>query len=261
MKIGRRNLKQFIKALFARQHYTAFINIFLICYNPFDCLRRYFLGLGTYPTKIYLRTPLGKVSPEIYSYYDMLTINEIFCRIDYEAKNDINVVVDIGSNIGISALYFLTRNIYCRCYLFEPDPSNVVKLGKNLQNFKSRYILEECAIATGGGVKQFGRDPVGRCGGLNRKTENYISVQCCNINDVLRKIFEFEDKIDILKIDIEGDEIDVLQSIDRKLLEKIKNIYFEIDYTIKLDSNFSFYPEIFLHKRYGETFKLINKNY
>lgn len=261
MKIGKRNLLQFVKALFARQHYIAFINIFLICRNPFDCFKRYFLGTGTYPTKITLRTPSGKISPEIYSYYDMLTINEIFCRVDYKAKNDIKVVVDIGSNIGISALYFLTRNNFCKCYLFEPDPDNVVKLNNNLKNFKNRYTLKECAVANENGVMQFGKDPFGRCGGLNRKTEKYINVQCCHVNEVLRKIFETCDIIDILKIDVEGDELRVLQSIDEKLLGKIKNIFFEIDSSINLDSNFSFHPEIFIHKRYGKTFKLINKNF
>ena len=98
MKIGKRNLSQLVKALFARQHYVAFVNIILVCHNPFDCFKRYFLGSGTYPIKIVLRTPLGKIYPEIYSYYDMLTINEIFCRTDYKTKNDIGVVVDIGSN-------------------------------------------------------------------------------------------------------------------------------------------------------------------
>lgn len=259
MKIGKRNLLQLFKALFAKQHYIALINIFLICCNPFNFFKRYFLGSGNYPTKIALRTPLGKIKPEIYSYYDILTINEIFCRIDYKAKNDIKIIVDIGSNIGISALYFLTRNNYCKCYLFEPDPDNIIKLNSNLKNFKNRYELKECAITKEGGVKQFGRDPAGRCGGLNRKTGNYINVRCCHINEVLKKIFETCDIIDILKIDIEGDELEVLKSIDKNLLNKIKNIYFEIDYTINLNSNFSFHPEIFIHKKYGETFKLINK--
>jgi len=259
MKIGKRNPSKFIKALFARRHYVSFINIFSVCYDPLGCLKRYFLGLGIYPTKIALRTPLNKIEPEIYSYYDMLTINEIFFRLDYKVKNDIKVVVDIGSNIGISALYFLTRNNHCRCYLFEPDPDNVVKLIKNLRNFKDRYILEECAVASVSGIKKFGKDPTGRCGGLNRKTGNYIEVRCCRVNDILKKIFEHEDKIDILKIDAEGDEIDILRKIDKNFLDKIKNIYFEIDCSINLDPHFSFYPEIFIHRRYGETIGLANK--
>jgi len=260
MKIGKRNLSQCVKALFARKHYIAFINIFLICHKPFDCFKRYFFGSGTYPTKIALRTPLGKINTTIYSYHDMLTINEIFCRVDYKVKNDINVVVDIGSNIGISALFFLTRNDFCKCYLFEPDPDNVFKLNDNLKKFKNRYTLEECAVDNETGIKQFGKDPFGRYGGLNRKYDDYINVRCCHINDVLRKILQTHDLIDILKIDIEGNEIEVLQSIDEKILRQIKNIYFEIDHSINLDSNFSFHPEIFLNKRSGEMFTLINKS-
>lgn len=260
MKIGKRNFKQLSKALCAKQHYTAFVKMFLICQHPFECFIRYFLGRGHYPASVTLRTPLGKISPEVYSYYDILTINEIFFRTDYKVNKNIDVVVDIGSNIGISALYFLTRNSTCKCYLFEPDPDNILKLKKNLQNFKDRFVLKECAVASITGVKQFGRDPTGRCGGLNRKTEDYIKVECFHINDLLNNILSSEDKIDILKIDIEGDEIDVLQSIDKKNLNKINIIYFEIDHTINISPNFSFYPDLFIHKKRGETYMLINKN-
>ncbi|MFH1899993.1 MAG: hypothetical protein ABIJ83_01840 [Patescibacteria group bacterium] len=62
----------------------------------------------------------------------------------------------------MSALYFLTRNNFCKCYLFEPDPDNVVKLNGNLKNFEGRYTLKECAVANETGIKQFGKDPIGR---------------------------------------------------------------------------------------------------
>ncbi len=46
------------------------------------------------------------------------------------APRDISVVVDFGSNIGISALYFLTRNQDIKVYLFEPVPQNILRLKK-----------------------------------------------------------------------------------------------------------------------------------
>jgi FkbM family methyltransferase len=259
MKIGKRSLKQFIKALFSKQHYTALFGVFLICQHPIDFLKQYFWGVGTYPTKITLRTPLGKVEPKVYSYYDTLTINEIFFRIDYKARKNIRVVIDIGSNIGISALYFLTRNKYCKCYLFEPDPDNIKKLNENLLNFKDRYELRECAVANETGTKKFGRDPMGRCGGLSRKTGDYIYVRLCHINDALRDILKTNDTIDILKIDVEGEEFEILQAIEQKLLDKIKIIYLEIDHTVNLSPNFSFHPRLFSQRRRGETYMLFNK--
>ena len=39
-------------------------------------------------------------------------------------------VIDLGSNIGISALYFLTRNADCRVWLYEPVPRNVERCAR-----------------------------------------------------------------------------------------------------------------------------------
>lgn len=40
----------------------------------------------------------------------MMTFNEIFLRMDYFLPEDARTVLDLGSNKGISALYFLTRH-------------------------------------------------------------------------------------------------------------------------------------------------------
>ena len=61
------------------------------------------------------------------------------------------VVVDIGSNIGISALYFLTRNPDCRVWLYEPVPRNVERLRANLAGYEDRYTLREAAVAPAAG--------------------------------------------------------------------------------------------------------------
>ena len=73
----------------------------------------------------------------------MWTVNEVFCRQDYGADASIRAVVDVGSNIGISALYFLTRSPDCRAWLYEPVPRNVERLRGNLAGYEDRYALRE----------------------------------------------------------------------------------------------------------------------
>ena len=260
MNIGNRNLKQFLKAIIGKQHYIAFLNIIKICPNYFDVFMRYFLGTGEYPYSIKIKTPLGLVYPVLYSYYDMLTVNEVFCRLDYGGNDKPKVVVDFGSNIGISALYFLTRNQYSKCYLFEPVPDNVNKLSNNLLHFSNRYILSEVAVSNENGIKKFGVEEYGRCGGLLRETGHYIDVKCVNVNDVLKEILNKENSIDILKIDTEGNELDIINAIEKNILLKIKMIFFEIDYTIKIDSNFTILSDYYEQVRYGNTVKLTLKN-
>lgn len=260
MNIGNRNLKQFFKAITGKQHYVAFLNIIKICPDFFNVFVRYFLGKGSYPYFIKIKTPLGIVSPVLYSYYDMLTFNEIFCRLDYKADSKFKVVVDFGSNIGLSALYFLTRNDYSRCYLFEPVSDNVKKLRANLKDFSHRYSLNEVAVSNENGIKKFGVEEFGRCGGLLRETGDYINVKCVNVNDILQNILDKEKSIDILKIDTEGNELDIINAIEKSILSKIKIIFFEIDYTIKLDRDFMILPDYYEQVRYGNTIRLILKN-
>jgi FkbM family methyltransferase len=256
MNIGNRKFGQFLKAITDKRHYAAFLKMARICPDFFDVFIRYFLGKGGYPYAVKIKTPLGIVSPVLFSYYDMLTVNEIFCRLDYGNDRQAKVVVDFGSNIGISALYFLTRNSDSKCYLFEPVSENTKRLADNLHDFKERFFLSEVAVGTENGVKKFGVEEFGRCGGLLRETGSYIKVRCEDVNDILKNILVKEQSIDILKIDTEGNELDIVRAIEKKLLSKIKVIYFEIDHTVKLSDDFMILPEYYKQVRSGNTVKL-----
>jgi FkbM family methyltransferase len=260
MNIGNRSFGQFLKAITGKQHYVAFLNMIKICPDFFEVFIRYFFGKGKYPHGVNLRTPFGIITPIIFSYYDMLTVNEIFFRLDYGIDNEKKVVVDFGSNIGISALYFLTRNKESRCHLFEPVPENIKKLRDNLKDFSDRYFLSESAVSTKNGINKFGTDEFGRCGGLLRVAENYINVECKDVNDILRNILAKETIIDILKIDTEGNELDIINAIEKSILLKIKVIFFEIDYTVKLADDFRCLPDYYDQIRVGNAVKLILKS-
>src|SRR5262249_6695367 len=144
---------------------------------------------------------------------DMRTVNEVFARSDYAASSAIRAVVDIGSNIGGSALYFLTRNRDVRCYLYEPDPRNTSRRQEHLATVEPRYKLEECAVSEIDGVVDFGIEPTGRYGGINAKRPETIRVRSREINSVLEEVLDYEAEIDILKLDTEGAEERTLKAI------------------------------------------------
>ena len=139
----------------------------------------------------------------------------------------LRAVVDIGSNIGISALWFLTRNETSRCYLYEPVPANLERLRANLDGFEDRYELAEAAVADRAGTVSFGVEPTGRYGGVDLELDGSIEVDCLEINDVLAAILEREGRIDVLKLDTEGLELPTVQAIRPELLRRIDVIYFE----------------------------------
>jgi FkbM family methyltransferase len=197
--------------------------------KPGQAMRRYFLGGGAYPYRCPVRTPAGTVAPMLHSSHDMFTVNEVFCREDYAAGPELRTVVDIGSNIGISALYFLTRDPECRCFLYEPVPRNVQRLRENLAGFEGRFELTESAVAVTAGTAGFGVEDSGRYGGIGVATGQTIEVTCLGINDVLERALESAPRIDVLKIDTEGTELEILAGVSPDLLIRVRTVYLETE--------------------------------
>jgi FkbM family methyltransferase len=227
MKLANRSMKTMLEALFQKQHWKAAANMFSVYDHPMDAYSRYLFARGACPVSISLRTPLGKVSPTLYSHHDMLTVNEIFCRQDYRASASDRVIVDFGSNIGISALYFLTRGGASFVYCHEPVPTNCEKLQRNLRGFRGRYQLAECAVALEDGTAEFGCEPSGRYGGIGKITGTSMTVECQSAVNILGGILKNHGEVDILKIDIETLERELLLSIPERMLARIGKIYIE----------------------------------
>lgn len=248
--VGNRSLATILGALFKRQHYVALGNMWRLYPDFWRILFRYLSARGTYPYQCEIRTPCGLVCPTLYSHHDLLTVNEIFCRQDYLADESTRLVVDIGSNIGISALYFLTRTPASRCYLFEPDPKNVRRLERNLVGLESRFVLRGVAVSDAGGRSHFGIEPTGRYGGLTVETGDYIEVECIAINDALDGILATEGMIDILKVDSEGMEVRTVKAIRPEYLGRIECIYLDARPDVRL------HPETHRQHQYGQVCRL-----
>jgi len=224
---GGRKFLKVLSAPFAKRHYIALINMVLLYPDFLNCFRRYLFFSGDYPAKIKVRSQLGCLMPTLYAPDDMLTLNEIFCRMDYRVPKNTRVVVDIGANIGLSALYFLTSDPEVVCYLYEPVPQNVARLKRNLEKHEGRFFPKQKAVDIKSGRARFGVESTGRYGGLLKNHDEFIEVECVEINGVLSEILRKQEKIDLVKIDTEGTEVDLVQAIKPEYLEKIGAIVFE----------------------------------
>lgn len=257
MKIGNRSVKKIASSVFQKRHWRAFVNMMTVYKNFPSMFTRYFFATGNYPYEAKLKTKQNKriVGVTTYCHDDILTVNEIFCRKDYETNRQAKIIVDIGSNIGISALYFLTRNDYSYCYLYEPVPQNIDKLKGNLRDFENRYCLGEFAVSDENAILEFGIEDTGRYGGIGVLTGKNIEVKCVHINDILADIFEKHEYIDVLKVDTEGAEIKTVLAIESEYLYKIRAIYVEAYLDEPLLP-----PDLFTQTQYGGVCRLHNKN-
>ncbi len=224
----RRRAAKVLGAAFRRDHWRAAANMPRVLERPLDGLRRYLLGDrgGCYPVRIGLRTPQGRIALQVDAPVDFLTVNEVFCRLDYPAPPPGGVVVDVGANLGISAAWFLTRRRDSRVVAFEPDPRNLPRLEANLAPFAGRWRLEPVALALQDGEAGFAIEASGRYGRLSEQPfasveSEVIRVRCSALDAALREVLAREGRIDVLKLDVEGWEAVLLAALPPDLLPRI----------------------------------------
>jgi FkbM family methyltransferase len=207
--------------------YRAALNMFRGIDHPGRWLWRYVTGRGTYPASAIVSTPSGPRTVQMWTRHDLLTVNEIFFREDYGVSGRERVIVDFGSNIGLSALYFLTHAPEAELHLFEPVPFNVERLKAQLSGFEDRYVLHQVAVGAIDGEVSFGLEETGRYGGIGKAVGRPVSVPCRSAETVLAQIAAEHGDIDLLKIDVEGHEQIILQCLSTEVLARIGKIYAE----------------------------------
>jgi len=158
--------------------------------------------------------------------YELLhTYNDIFVDEIYkfDSTNDAPTIIDCGSNIGLSILYFKTLFKNANIVAFEPDENNYLLLEKNIKENQLKEVnLQKKAVWINNDEIQFEAKgtEASKIDFSNNLTG--ITVQCARLKDVIEKY----DEIDFLKIDIEGAEYEVLLDIQHSL-KKINNIFLE----------------------------------
>ena len=227
MKLGKRDGSVLLQRLTEGHSYAAALRMLLLYTRPLDIFYRELFSKGGYPTTVVIRTPIGPRTVHLYHYEDLSTLNSIFCRHDYAAPRPLETVVDFGANIGLSCLYWLTRNPRSRVYLYEPVPANFEHLKLNLSGLESRYEPEQVAVSDSRGTVEFGIEPTGRLGSIGAQTGRTIQVRRVHVMDAIGPVLERHGAIDCLKVDIEGHERAVLGGIEPKCFEKIRYINVE----------------------------------
>jgi len=155
---------------------------------------------------------------ECFDYYELLTTIEIiFLAREYhfEPRNSRPRILDCGSNIGLSLLFFKREFPESRIDAFEPDPQAFSLLRRNVERNSLRGIeLHNQAVAGSEGPRDFFRDPRRPGSTAMSLREECRLPRRETVEGVLLSGFIHED-VDLLKLDVEGAELEVIEDLDR----------------------------------------------
>lgn len=158
--------------------------------------------------------------------YEVLhTYKELFETEIYDFKADTShpFIIDCGANIGLSVLYFKKRYPGASILAYEPDESNFGLLQQNVaQNHLQGVECRRKAVWINNNTLSFASD-----GSQGSKIADHdtgkrqVQVQAERLADVLQT-----QKVDFLKIDIEGAEVDVLKDCE-PFLQNVQQLFVE----------------------------------
>jgi FkbM family methyltransferase len=225
--IGKRTSTDLRWVLQQKETYLAVLRALWVLESPFSLIRDEVISRSLRRHEVSLRTPVGRVQVHLMGPVDLSTVFGVFCRADYQMGNQLKVAVDIGANIGIASLYFLSRNSTAHVYAYEPVPRNTKQLLANIAPFGTRCEISPVAVGTTSGTVDFGIEPTGKFGGIKVASTERISVSCVAINDLLESVLTKHSEIDCLKIDVEGTERETLAAIAREFWSRIGRVYAE----------------------------------
>lgn len=165
----------------------------------------------------------------------------IFFQVFYEKQYDLygidfpdaKRIIDGGANIGCASVYFSLRFSEAQILAIEPEKNNFSLLKKNTEPYENVTCLQagiwdknETLSITNpeGGAAEFMFDT----DAIKDDTVNGMTIQ--SILDLQQW-----DKVDILKIDIEGAEKEVFSAEDLSWLKKVKLLIIELHDRYKKD--------------------------
>ncbi len=139
-------------------------------------------------------------------------------------------VIDVGGHIGCFTLFAGGKAGKGRVLVFEPEPANFQLLQKNVQiNRLDQVELFPLAVTAEAGEREmFYPKKRTSTGGssLFREGPESFRVDCTTLPDIFEK--QKLEKIDLLKLDCEGAEVEILQTVSDELLHRIRQIVMEI---------------------------------
>jgi FkbM family methyltransferase len=160
---------------------------------------------------------------------DLTIFRQIFLNqeYDFEYKTEPKIIIDCGSNIGMTALYFINRFPGARIICIEPDPSNFAKLVENTRHYSTIQCMNVGIWYKSATMKI--EDPNADASAIRlveTGDKGPGSINAVSVQDIMNQ-FHLQE-IDLIKIDIEGSEIELFSHDHDLWLSKVKSMIIEL---------------------------------
>lgn len=134
-------------------------------------------------------------------------------------------VLDLGANVGLSVLYWKHHAPNARVIAVEPDTSNFAILRSNTTGMKDVHLVQ-AGIWHQPGRLRVQREGVGNAAFSTTEHSGEGEVEATTIPELLER-FGW-DHVDILKVDIEGSELELFGKGDRGWIDRVGTIAVEL---------------------------------
>jgi len=217
----------------------------------FNSLKAHLNKIGFFPTIKYLLQRLFKKKGELIDikikglshpiylrnkFYDTNIFYQIFIReeLDFNLKITPKTIIDCGANIGLSSLYFKMKYPLCKIYSIEPELSNFKMLELNTKSYKDIIQINAAVWHDSGEIYIIdnGEGHASFTTSNNAGAKNIIGkIPAITIPELL--VSNSIKRINLLKMDIEGSELEIFNKDAIVWLNKIESLAIEIHETFR----------------------------
>ena len=197
-----------------------------------------------------------------------LSINGVYGELDTkiirEEIHEGDIVIDVGANIGYYTLIFAQLvGSSGKVFAFEPESKNFEILKKNIEiNNYPNIVAEQKIVSDKSGiVKLFIAEHgiVGHRITQQKSSQKFIEVESIILDNYIKKL-NLDNKINFIKIDVEGSEPKVLEGA-KEIMQKSNQLKIFTEFNREAVEEYGIEPKEMIDLFYRNGFKIYLPNY